>query len=124
MGCVLSCSFVLLFSGCSDTVTTDFISLVESAKQKDITRGSRVRDFYKVKYDIIRPQVETDSTTGEVTVTNLNNTSTWKLAYVHRDGKWRFQRDKSRRFTAGAAEGAELADSDIVWKQFITQELE
>lgn len=124
VGCIVSCSMLLPLAGCSDPVTTDFISLVESAKQKDISRGSRVRDFYKVKYDIIRPQSETEPTTGEVTVTNLNNTSTWKLAYVYRDGKWRFLRDKSRRFTTGIVEGAVLEDSDPVWKQFITQELD
>ena len=112
-----------MLTGCADPATTDFISLVESAKQKEYATGSRVRDFYRVTYDITRPTEETAPHTAEVTVKNLNETATWKLAYEYRGGKWKFLREKSRRFRSGDPEGAELTDDDGVWKHFVTQEL-
>jgi hypothetical protein len=116
---------LLLVAGCADPVTTDFISLVESGRQKEITRGSRVRDFYDVKYDITRAEKENEPHTAEVTITSKSgNVSTWKLAYENRNGKWRFLKDKSRRFYSGDPEGQPLTDEDPVWKQFVTQELE
>jgi hypothetical protein len=116
---------LMLVAGCSDPVTTDFISLVETGRQKEIARGARVRDFYDIKYDITRAANENEPHTAEVTVTSKSgNASTWKLAYEHRGGKWRFLRDKSRKFFPAQSEGQPLADEDPVWKQFITQELE
>jgi hypothetical protein len=116
---------VVFLAGCNDPVTTDFIGLVESGKQREIRSGSRVHEFYKVTYDIDRSETETDPHTAQVTITTkANNVRTWKLAYEHRDGKWRFLRDKSRIFYAGETEGQPLADDDPVWKQFITQELD
>ena len=116
---------LLLAAGCSDPVTTDFIGLVETGRQSEISRGARFRDFYDLKYDITRASEENQPHTAEVTITSKSgNLSTWKLAYEHRDGKWRFLKDKSRRFFADQSEGQPLADEDPVWKKFITQELE